>query len=157
MKISVRPADFDLGAEIAELRANRTAIGAVASFVGLVRHSNDGNAITAMTLEHYPAMTDKSLRDIVNQAMQRWQIIDATVIHRIGDLLPGDQIVLVAVAATHRHDAFFACEFIMDWLKSSAPFWKKEQTTQGSYWVAARPADTLAAEQWPEPNQPARR
>ena len=148
MKISVQEADFDLGLEIAELRARRTDIGAIASFVGLVRDSNNGHAVTALTLEHYPAMTAKSLREILDQAMQRWQIIDTTLIHRIGDLRLNDQIVLVAVAAVHRHDAFHSCEFIMDFLKSSAPFWKKEQTTQGAHWVEARESDEAASRHW---------
>ncbi|MHB1677472.1 MAG: molybdenum cofactor biosynthesis protein MoaE [Sulfuriferula sp.] len=148
MKISVQEADFDLGLEIAELRAQRANIGAIASFVGLVRDSNNGNTVTAMTLEHYPAMSAKALREILDQAMQRWQIVDATLIHRVGNLRLCDQIVLVAVAATHRHDAFLACEFIMDFLKTSAPFWKKEQTTQGMRWVEAREDDEAASRHW---------
>lgn len=157
MKISIRPADFDLSAEIAELRAQRLDLGAVASFVGLVRDSNNGNAVAAMTLEHYPAMSEKILREITAEAVQRWQIIDATIIHRIGDLRPGDQIVLVAVAAIHRHDAFFACEFIMDFLKTSAPFWKKEDTAQGTRWVEARTSDDHATERWLNPLDPSQR
>lgn len=148
MKISVQIEDFDLGSEVAALRANQMQIGAVASFVGLVRDINDGSTVTAMSLEHYPAMTEKALSEIVNQAAQRWQIIDCTVIHRIGDLYPSDQIVLVAVASMHRHDAFAACEFIMDFLKTRAPFWKKELTPQGSHWVDARESDENAIQRW---------
>lgn len=148
MKISITEADFNLGTEVAELRANQSQIGAVASFVGLVRDINEGSTVTAMHLEHYPAMTEKALREIVTDAAQRWEIIDTTVIHRIGDLYPNDQIVLVAVAAMHRHDAFAACEFIMDFLKTRAPFWKKELTPDGARWVDARETDESATQRW---------
>jgi molybdopterin synthase catalytic subunit len=153
MKISVQIEDFDLGREVAELRAHQPQIGAVASFVGLVRDINDGSAVAAMSLEHYPAMTEKALRDIAAEAAQRWQIIDATIIHRIGDLYPTDQIVLVAVASMHRHDAFAACEFIMDFLKTRAPFWKKEVTPQGARWVDARETDETATQRWTKPSK----
>ena len=148
MKIAVQIEDFDLSSEVAELRANQPQIGAVASFVGLVRDINDGSTVAAMSLEHYPAMTEKALREIVSEATQRWQIIDTTIIHRIGDLYPSDQIVLVAVASMHRHDAFAACEFIMDYLKTRAPFWKKELTPQGARWVDARETDETAIQRW---------
>ncbi|MDR3391767.1 MAG: molybdopterin synthase catalytic subunit MoaE [Sulfuriferula sp.] len=153
MKISVQIEDFDLGREVTELRAHQPQIGAVASFVGLVRDINDGSTVAAMSLEHYPAMTEKALRDIAAEAAQRWQIIDATIIHRIGDLYPTDQIVLVAVASMHRHDAFAACEFIMDFLKTSAPFWKKELTPQGARWVDARETDETATQRWTKPSK----
>lgn len=152
MKISVQETDFDAGIEIAELRAKNSRIGAITSFIGLVRDNNDGDAVTAMTLEHYPAMSAKVLLDIVEQAMHRWQIEDVVVIHRIGSLQLCDQIVLVAVAAPHRHDAFLACEFIMDFLKTAAPFWKKEQTAQGNRWVESRSADEEARLSWLDPS-----
>lgn len=148
MKISVQTADFDLGAECAALVRGRADIGAVASFVGLVRDANDGAGISRMTLEHYPGMTEKSLGEIVEQARGRWDVIDATVIHRVGELAPGDNIVLVVVASAHRGDAFAACEFIMDYLKTRAPFWKKEQSGEGSRWVEARATDDIAAGRW---------
>lgn len=148
MKIAVQTEDFDLSSEVAELRATQPQIGAVASFVGLVRDINDGSSVAAMSLEHYPAMTEKALHEIVTEAAQRWQIIDTTIIHRIGDLYPSDQIVLVAVASMHRHDAFAACEFIMDFLKTRAPFWKKELTPQGARWVDARESDETATQRW---------
>ena len=148
MKISVQSEDFDLGAECAALARGRTDIGAVASFVGLVRDANDGTDISRMTLEHYPGMTEKSLAEIVEQARGRWEVIDATVIHRVGELKPGDNIVLVAVASAHRGDAFAACEFIMDYLKTRAPFWKREVTAAGARWVEPRLADEQAAERW---------
>ncbi|WP_124950672.1 molybdopterin synthase catalytic subunit MoaE [Sulfuriferula thiophila] len=152
MKIAVQTEDFDLSSEVAELRANQPQIGAVASFVGLVRDINDGSSVAAMSLEHYPAMTEKALREIVAEATQRWQVIDATIIHRIGDLYPSDQIVLVAVASMHRHDAFATCEFIMDYLKTRAPFWKKELTPQGARWVDARETDETATQRWSKPD-----
>lgn len=152
MKIAVQSEDFDLSTEVAALRANQPQIGAVASFVGLVRDINDGSSVAAMSLEHYPAMTEKALRTIAAEAAQRWQIIDTTIIHRIGDLYPSDQIVLVAVASMHRHDAFAACEFIMDFLKTSAPFWKKELTPQGARWVDARETDENATQRWVKPS-----
>ncbi|ARU32109.1 molybdenum cofactor biosynthesis protein MoaE [Sulfuriferula sp. AH1] len=152
MKIAVQSEDFDLSTEVAAMRANQPQIGAIASFVGLVRDINDGSSVAAMSLEHYPAMTEKALRAIAAEAAQRWQIIDATIIHRIGDLYPSDQIVLVTVASMHRHDAFAACEFIMDFLKTSAPFWKKELTPQGARWVDARETDENATQRWVKPS-----
>jgi molybdopterin synthase catalytic subunit len=148
MKIRVQAEDFDPGAECAAMTRGRTDIGAVASFVGLVRDANDGAGISRMTLEHYPGMTEKSLAEIVEEACGRWQVIDVTVIHRVGELKPGDNIVLVVVASAHRGDAFAACEFIMDYLKTRAPFWKKEETPQGGRWVDARASDDIAAEKW---------
>ena len=148
MKILVQEFDFDPGAEIAALHAGQPKVGAVASFVGLVRDINEGDAVSTLTLEHYPAMTEKSLRGIVDEAMGRWSLLDVTVIHRVGLLNPLDRIVFVGVASGHRGDAFAACEFIMDFLKTRAPFWKKEGTPQGERWVEARATDDEAAERW---------
>lgn len=146
--IAVQTDDFDLSNELQRLRDQQPAIGAVVSFVGLVRDLNDGKVIHNMELEHYPGMTEAALESIVAQAYQRWQLIDVSVIHRVGELQPLDQIVLVAVAAAHRGEAFAACEFIMDYLKTQAPFWKKEQTTEGARWVDARETDDLALAKW---------
>lgn len=146
MSVSVQEADFDVGAEIAALSAGGVDAGAVASFVGLVR----GGSINAMTLEHYPAMTEKALDDIVAEARRRWELLGVRVIHRVGRLLPGDRIVLVVVSSTHRQAAFAACEFIMDYLKTQAPFWKCEETAAGSRWVDARESDDLALQRWSE-------
>lgn len=159
MAISVQQADFDAGAEIAALSAGRGDIGAVASFVGLVRGAekvgsgdaaNIATNVAAMMLEHYPGMTEKALAGIVAEAESRWRLGAVRVIHRIGRLLPGDRIVFVGVAAVHRGDAFAACEFIMDYLKTRAPFWKKEETPQGAHWVDARDDDEAAAARWRE-------
>jgi len=133
--------------------APNPAVGAVASFVGLVRDRNDGAAVATMTLEHYPGMTEKAIAGIVEQAKGRWAIIDCTVIHRVGELQPTDQIVLVAVASAHRGEAFAACEFIMDYLKTQAPFWKKEATPEGARWVDARASDDAAAARWAPPTK----
>jgi molybdopterin synthase catalytic subunit len=140
MKISVQAEDFDLGLEIRNISGN-SKIGAVASFVGLVRD-------VEMTLEHYPGMTERAIAKIVEEAKARWQVMDCTVIHRHGKLQPNDQIVLVAVASAHRADAFAACEFVMDYLKTQAPFWKKEQSAEGARWVEAKAADDDAAKRW---------
>jgi molybdopterin synthase catalytic subunit len=148
MKIVVRSEAFDLGAEVDAMRRGRTDIGAVASFVGLARDMNEGSGVAAMTLEHYPGMTEKALGRLVDEAKSRWALLDVTVIHRIGRLLPGDPIVLVAVASSHRGEAFAACEFIMDYLKTQAPFWKKEETPAGERWVEARASDDAAAARW---------
>jgi molybdopterin synthase catalytic subunit len=150
MKISVQEADFDAGVEISALRAGNPQIGAVASFIGLVRDMNDGSRVAAMTLEHYPAMTHKALSAIVAEAETRWALLGCTVIHRVGALFPADQIVLVAVASSHRADAFAACEFIMDYLKTQAPFWKKERTPEGERWVEPRVTDEQAQARWAE-------
>ncbi|MEW6677636.1 MAG: molybdopterin synthase catalytic subunit MoaE [Pseudomonadota bacterium] len=148
MKIIVQTAPFDLAAEVAELYRTNPRVGAVASFLGLVRDVNDGQSVSAMTLEHYPGMTEKALADIVAEARTRWEVLDCCVIHRVGPLMPTDPIVLVAVASGHRGDAFAACEFIMDFLKTRAPFWKKEATPAGEKWVDARESDDQAAERW---------
>ena len=148
MNVRVQAEDFDVSAEIARLRQGRADIGAVATFIGLVRDINEGADVAAMTLEHYPGMTEKALQDIVDQAKSRWDIYDALVIHRIGTLRASDQIVLVAVTGAHRGEAFAACEFIMDYLKTRAPFWKKEHTASGHYWVAERDTDKHAAKRW---------
>ena len=148
MKIVVRSEAFDLGAEVDAMRRGRTDIGAIASFVGLARDMNEGSGVAAMTLEHYPGMTEKALGRLVDEAKSRWALLDVTVIHRIGRLLPGDPIVLVAVASSHRGEAFAACEFIMDYLKTQAPFWKKEETPAGERWVEARASDDAAAARW---------
>ena len=146
MTVRVQAEDFDISKEIALLRKDNPGIGAIASFIGVVRDLNEGDRVTGMTLEHYPGMTEKSVEDIITQARARWQVMDALVIHRIGALKPLDQIVLVVVSSAHRGDAFAACEFIMDFLKTRAPFWKKEQTGSGARWVDARAADDVAAE-----------
>jgi molybdopterin synthase catalytic subunit len=146
--VRVQTADFDAGAEIAALRRDDARVGGVASFIGVVRDLNDGDRVAEMTLEHYPGMTEKALEKIVDEARQRWDIYDALVIHRVGKLKPTDQIVLVVVTSAHRGEAFRACEFLMDYLKTRAPFWKKEQTAQGGRWVEARTSDDAAAERW---------
>jgi molybdopterin synthase catalytic subunit len=148
MTVRIQTADFDVGAEIAALRRGNPRIGAVASFIGTVRDANEGNAVTEMTLEHYPGMTEKAIEEIVGQARARWAVADALVIHRVGTLRPADQIVLVVVTGGHRGDVFAACEFIMDYLKTRAPFWKKERTGKGLRWVEARKTDDIAAERW---------
>lgn len=148
MTIRVQETDFDIGAELAALRAGDARVGALASFLGLVRDLNDGASISEMTLEHYPGMTEKALEEIVAEAKGRWDIYDALVIHRVGPLKPCDQIVLVGVTSAHRGEAFAACEFIMDFLKTRAPFWKKEVTPDGGRWVDARDADDSAAARW---------
>jgi molybdopterin synthase catalytic subunit len=146
--VRVQSEDFDAGVEMARMRGGNAAIGAIASFVGVVRDVNEGDRVSEMTLEHYPGMTEKSIEEIVQQARRRWNVLDALVVHRIGLLKPTDQIVLVIVASAHRGDAFAACEFIMDYLKTRAPFWKKENTPEGSRWVDARATDDVAAERW---------
>ncbi len=147
-RVRVQTEDFDVGRELEGLTRGRKDVGGLASFVGLVRDVNDGHAIGGMTLEHYPGMTEKSLEDICAQAHARWDLIDTLVIHRVGALVPGDRIVLVGVASGHRGEAFEACEFIMDYLKTRAPFWKKEDTPSGPRWVEARASDDTAAERW---------
>jgi len=150
-RVSVQEADFDMAAETAALSAGRGDVGAVATFLGLVRAdklSGEGSEVTAMTLEHYPGMTEKSLEAILVEAEARWSLLGVRVIHRYGRLLPGDRIVFVGVASAHRGDAFAACEFIMDYLKTRAPFWKKEDTPEGGRWVDARESDDSAASRW---------
>ncbi|HUU72379.1 MAG TPA: molybdopterin synthase catalytic subunit MoaE [Burkholderiales bacterium] len=148
MPVRVQKEDFDAGAEIARLREGNPKVGAVTSFIGIVRDLNDGDAVATLTLEHYPGMTEKSLEEIVGQAMQRWDIYDALVVHRVGTLEPLDQIVLVVVTSAHRGESFKACEFLMDYLKTQAPFWKKEVTPDGARWVDARASDDAAAGRW---------
>jgi molybdopterin synthase catalytic subunit len=148
MSVRVQTQDFDPGAEIAALRRSNPRIGAIASFIGVVRDVNDGDSVREMTLEHYPGMTERALEQIVAEAKSRWDIIDVLVVHRVGRLAPADQIVLVVVTGAHRGEAFAACEFVMDYLKTRAPFWKKEATTEGARWVEARAADDQAAERW---------
>lgn len=151
MSVSVQEEDFDVGTETAALSAGRLDVGAVASFVGLVRADTPAgteSAVSAMTLEHYPGMTEKALEAIVAEAGGRWRLLGVRVIHRFGRLLPGERIVFVGVASLHRGDAFAACEFIMDYLKTRAPFWKKEDTPEGGRWVDAREADDDAAARW---------
>jgi len=148
MAVRIQQEDFDVSREIAVLRAANHGIGAVATFIGCVRDTNDGAQVGRMTLEHYPGMTEKAIEGIVAEAQARWNIPAALVIHRIGTLNPGDQIVLVVTAGAHRGEAFAACEFIMDYLKTQAPFWKKEQTPEGDRWVDARVTDDAAAERW---------
>ena len=146
--IRIQEADFDLTTEIENLRKADLQVGAVVSFLGTVRDMNEGNEVKAMTLEHYPGMTEKALQEIIDQAKARWDIRNSLVIHRVGSLLPADQIVLVAVTSAHRSEAFSACEFIMDYLKTAAPFWKKEETPEGGRWVDARIADGAAMARW---------
>jgi len=154
MPVRIQTADLDVGRELDALRASDPRVGAVAAFIGTVRDVNDGRAVAAMTLEHYPGMTEKALTAIVDEAKARWDIIEALIVHRVGPLAPSDQIVLVGVTSAHRGQAFAACEFIMDYLKTRAPFWKKELTPDGARWVEARASDDDAAARWdvaPEP------
>ena len=146
--VRVQTGDFDLSAEVAQVRAGQAGVGAVVAFVGTVRDMNDGAHVSAMELEHYPGMTEQAIAAIVVQAQARWPILGSRVIHRVGPLLPSEQIVLVAVAAAHRGVAFAACEFIIDYLKTEAPFWKKEQTPDGARWVDARVTDDAALRKW---------
>ena len=148
MTVRVQEAEFDVAAELALLRAGDARVGAICSFLGLVRDINDGERVSGMTLEHYPGMTEKALEQIVLEARSRWDIYDALVIHRVGPLKPCDPIVLVGVASAHRAEAFAACEFIMDYLKTRAPFWKKEAAADGGRWVDARETDDSAAARW---------
>jgi molybdopterin synthase catalytic subunit len=147
-RVRIQTADFDLSTEVAALRANQPAIGAAASFVGTVRDRNDGSDIAGMELEHYPGMTEPAIEAMIDEAAQRFHILGARVVHRVGLLQPGDQIMMVAVASAHRAEAFQACEFLMDYLKTQAPFWKKEHTPQGARWVDARVADDAALARW---------
>jgi molybdopterin synthase catalytic subunit len=146
--IRIQEQDFDLTTEVKLLRKDDPRVGAVVNFVGTVRDINDGSQVKGMTLEHYPGMTEKSLEEIITQARGRWDIYKTLVIHRVGPLLPEDQIVLVVVTSAHRREAFAACEFIMDYLKTAAPFWKKEETPEGSKWVDARVTDDAAMAKW---------
>ena len=150
MTVRVQTEDFDTGQELSKMRLANPGIGALVSFIGQVRDMNAGNAINTLTLEHYPEMTESALIAIENEAKTRWNVIDSLIIHRVGTLRPLDQIVLVAVSGMHRGQAFNACEFIMDYLKTSAPFWKKEATSQGERWVEAKISDDAAKARWSE-------
>lgn len=148
IKISVQQADFDAGALQQCMRLAHPQAGALVTFIGQVRDLNDGAQVSAMHLEHYPGMTEKALNNISTQASERWPLSAIEIVHRFGDLKPLDQIVLVMVAAAHRQDAFAACEFVMDYLKTEAPFWKKESTPNGERWVEAKASDDLAKARW---------
>lgn len=150
LHIRVQQEDFNVSTELKRLSANDKTIGALVSFVGLVRDINEGQSIETMTLEHYPGMTEKALYEIAETAQQRWPLQGITIIHRVGDLLPSDQIVLVITASRHRHTAFESADFLMDFLKSKAPFWKKENTPEGARWVDARESDAIALSRWGE-------
>jgi len=154
MPVRVQREDFDVGHELAALRDGDPAVGAVAAFIGTVRDVNADSSVSGMTLEHYPGMTEKALDAIVAEAKARWNILQALVIHRVGPLKPADQIVLVGVTSAHRGEAFAACEFIMDYLKTRAPFWKKEETASGTRWVEARASDDAAAARWQSTTKP---
>jgi molybdopterin synthase catalytic subunit len=150
-RVRVQEADFDVAAELAALQAGRADVGALASFTGCVRadkEAGEGGAVTALTLEHYPGMTERAIEAMVDEAARRFAVLDARVVHRVGRLAVGERIVLVAVASSHRRDAFQACEFLMDYLKTQAPFWKKQATPQGERWVDARVADDEALRRW---------
>ena len=155
MPVRIQTEDFDAGRELAALRGGDRAVGAVAAFIGTVRDVNADASVASMTLEHYPGMTEKALAAIIDDAKSRWEIADALVVHRVGALKPADQIVLVGVTSAHRGDAFAACEFIIDYLKTRAPFWKKEETADGARWVEARASDDDAAARWRAPSGPA--
>ncbi|RYF76168.1 MAG: molybdenum cofactor biosynthesis protein MoaE [Comamonadaceae bacterium] len=146
--VSIQHEDFDLAVEVARLRADRPEIGAVCAFVGTVRDRNDGAEVRSMELEHYPGMTERSIEAMIEAAHRRFDIVAARVVHRVGPLQPQDQIMMVAVAAAHRGQSFQACEFLMDYLKTQAPFWKKEQTPEGTRWVDARVSDDAAIAKW---------
>jgi molybdopterin synthase catalytic subunit len=146
--IRVQAEDFDVGAELARLTTGRTDVGGVASFVGVVRAVTGAGDLQAMTLEHYPGMTEKRLAEIEAEALSRWSLTGSVIIHRYGRLLPGERIVLVATASSHRQAALESCQFLIDWLKTKAPFWKLEETAAGGQWVEARESDDHAAERW---------
>jgi molybdopterin synthase catalytic subunit len=148
LRVSIQREDFDLGAEVQRLRAHDRGVGAVATFIGTMRDINDDASVSAMELEHYPGMTERAIEAMIDEAVARVHLRAVRVVHRIGPLLPGDQIVLVAVTAMHRREAFQGCEFLMDYLKTQAPFWKKEQTPDGARWVDARTADDAALARW---------
>ena len=147
-RVCIQAEDFDVGAEIAALRAGDPGVGAVCSFIGTVRDRSDGASVSAMELEHYPGMTEKAIEQMIDEAMRRFDIRAARVIHRVGPLNVKDQIVLVVVTSAHRGESFQACEFLMDYLKTQAPFWKKERTPEGERWVDARVADDAALQRW---------
>ena len=147
-RVSIQTQDFDLAAEVAALRAGDARVGAVCAFVGTVRDRNDGASVSTLELEHYPGMTEKAIEAMIDAAHARFTLYGARVVHRVGRLLPQDQIVLVAVTSAHRGEAFAACEFLMDYLKTQAPVWKKEQTPEGARWVDARVSDDAALARW---------
>lgn len=147
-RVSIQTEDFDLSVEVARLRAGEKGVGAVCTFVGTVRDRNDGQSVSTMELEHYPGMTEKAIEQMIDEAFRRFDIQGARVIHRVGLLQPLDQIVMVAVTSAHRGESFQACEFLMDYLKTQAPFWKKEQTPEGARWVDARVSDDAALAKW---------
>jgi molybdopterin synthase catalytic subunit len=147
-RVSIQTADFDASTEIEALRAQDKRIGAICTFVGTVRDRNDGVNVSSMELEHYPGMTEKSIEAMIDDACLRFDILGARVVHRVGLLQPLDQVVLVAVTSAHRGESFRACEFLMDYLKTQAPFWKKEQTPEGARWVDARVSDDAALAKW---------
>jgi molybdopterin synthase catalytic subunit len=147
-RVSIQTADFNLADEIAALRSDDKRVGAVCSFIGTVRDRNDGLTVSSMELEHYPGMTEKAIETMIDEAMVRFDIFGARVIHRVGLLQPLDQVVMVAVTSAHRGESFKACEFLMDYLKTQAPFWKKEQTPEGARWVDARVSDDAALAKW---------
>ncbi|WP_309681105.1 molybdenum cofactor biosynthesis protein MoaE [Polaromonas sp.] len=147
-RVSIQIEDFNLAEEIGTLRKNDKRIGAVCSFIGTVRDRNDGLSVNSMELEHYPGMTEKAIEAMIDEAFRRFDILGARVIHRVGLLQPLDQVVMVAVTSAHRGESFQACEFLMDYLKTQAPFWKKEQTPEGARWVDARVSDDAALAKW---------
>ena len=146
--VRVQQEDFEVGAALAQLRVGKPEVGAIASFIGVVRDLNDATAVASLTLEHYPGMTERSIEAICDDACARWSLGDVLVIHRVGTLAPTDQIVLVATSSAHRGDALAACAFVMDYLKTQAPFWKKEATPSGTRWVDARASDDAALDRW---------
>ena len=146
--VRIQEEPFDAGALVAETHRANPKVGAVASFIGLVRDINEGSDVSEMTLEHYPGMTERAIETICREAAERWDVLDSRVVHRVGTLRPTDSIVIVVVASGHRGDAFAACQYIMDFLKTRAPFWKKERTAGGERWVAARASDDEAAARW---------
>jgi len=147
-RVSIQAADFDVAAEIARLRAGDTSVGGIATFIGTVREANDGSVVSCLELEHYAGMTERAIEAMIDEALRRFDVRAARVVHRVGPLEPGDQIVLVVVTASHRAAAFQACEFLMDYLKTQAPFWKKETTPEGARWVDARASDDAALARW---------
>ncbi|WP_213956421.1 MULTISPECIES: molybdenum cofactor biosynthesis protein MoaE [unclassified Variovorax] len=147
-RVAIQTHDFDLAAEVALLRGTDTRVGAVCAFVGTVRDRNDGSAVASMELEHYPGMTEKAIEAMIDEAQRRFDVLGARVVHRVGLMQPLDQIMMVAVVSAHRGQSFEACEFLMDYLKTQAPFWKKEQTPEGARWVDARVADDKALARW---------
>jgi molybdopterin synthase catalytic subunit len=147
-RVSIQTEDFNLADEVAALRRDDNRVGAVCTFIGTVRDRNDGNPVSAMELEHYPGMTERAIEAMIDEAQARFDIYGARVVHRVGPLQPADQIVLVAVTSSHRSESFKACEFLMDYLKTQAPFWKKERTPGGAHWVDARVADDAALARW---------